>query len=184
MASVPAPPGIKADVTGPGPLATERMEYTNRSMQTITVVTVVIIGAMLLIVYRSVATMLGMLLTVLTELAAARGAVAVLGHHGVIGLSTFAVNLVVSLVLAAAADYTIFLVGRYQEARSHGQDRIDAFYTMYKGTAHVVLGSGLTVAGAMFCMSFTHLPYFHSLGAPCSIALLVTIAASQRWRPR
>lgn len=54
---------------------------------------------------------------------------------------------------------------------------------MYKGTAHVVLGSGLTVAGAMFCMSFTHLPYFHSLGAPCSIALLVTIAASLTLAP-
>ena len=183
VASAPTPPGIKAYVTGPGPLATERMEYTNRSMQTITVVTVVIIGAMLLIAYRSLATMLAMLITILTELAAARGAVAVLGHHGVIGLSTFAVNLVVSLVLAAAADYTIFLVGRYQEARSHGQDRIDAFYTMYKGTAHVVLGSGLTVAGAMYCMSFTHMPYFHSLGAPCSIALLVTIAASLTLAP-
>ena len=83
----------------------------------------------------------------------------------------------------ASADYIIFLVGRDQEARSHGQDRIDAYYTMHKGTAHVVLGSGLTVAGAMFCMSFTRLPYFHSLGAPCSIALLVAIAASLTLAP-
>src|SRR5581483_6491575 len=66
VAGVPAPPGIKGYVTGPGPLATERMEYTNRSMQTITVVTVVIIGAMLLIVYRSVATMLVMIVTTTT----------------------------------------------------------------------------------------------------------------------
>jgi putative drug exporter of the RND superfamily len=35
----------------------------------------------------------------------------------------------------------------------------------------------------MFCMSFTHLPYFHSLGAPCSIALLTTIAASLTLAP-
>jgi putative drug exporter of the RND superfamily len=42
----------------------------------------------------------------------------------------------------------------------------------------VIVGSGLTVAGAMYCMSFTRLPYFHSLGAPCSLGLLVVLAAS------
>ena len=27
--------------------------------------------------------------------------------------------------------------------------------TMFNGTSHVVLGSGLTIAGAMLCLSFT-----------------------------
>ena len=49
---------------------------------------------------------------------------------------------------------------------------------MFSGTAHVIVGSGLTVAGAMYCMSFTRLPYFHSLGAPCALGLLVVLAAS------
>jgi len=35
---------------------------------------------------------------------------------------------------------------------------------MYLGTSHVVLGSGLTVASAVACLSFTRLPYFQSLG--------------------
>lgn len=30
----------------------------------------------------------------------------------------------------------------------------------------------------MYCMSFTRLPYFHSLGAPCSLGLLVVLLAS------
>lgn len=33
-----------------------------------------------------------------------------------------------SLVIAASADYIIFRVGRYQQARSHGQDQVDAIY--------------------------------------------------------
>ena len=37
---------------------------------------------------------------------------------------------------------------------------------MFRGSAHVVLGSGLTIAGAMFSLSFTRLPYFHTLGVP------------------
>ena len=44
---------------------------------------------------------------------------------------------------------------------------------MFHGTAHVVLGSGLTIAGATFCLSFTRLPYFQSLGIPLAIGMLV-----------
>ena len=49
---------------------------------------------------------------------------------------------------------------------SNGEDRETAFYTMYHGTAHVILGSGLTIAGATFCLHFTRLPYFQTLGIP------------------
>ena len=109
---------------------------------------------------------------------AARGVIAVLGNNNLIGLSTFAVNLLIVLAIAASTDYAIFWVGRYQEARSRGLDRKAAYYNMFSGTAHVIVGSGLTVAGAMYCMSFTRLPYFQSLGAPCALGLLVVLAAS------
>ena len=68
--------------------------------------------------------------------------VAFLGYYDIIGLSTFAVNLLTMLAIAAATDYAIFLVGRYHEARNAGEDREAAFYTMYHGTAHVDPGLG------------------------------------------
>ena len=52
------------------------------------------------------------------ELAAARGVVAALANSGVIGLSTYSTNLLTLLAIAAGTDYAIFVVGRYQEARS------------------------------------------------------------------
>lgn len=70
---------------------------------------------------------------------AARGVVAVLGHSGAIGLTTFAVSLLTSLAIAAGTDYGIFIIGRYQEARQAGEDKEAAYYTMYRGTAHVIL---------------------------------------------
>ena len=118
------------------------------------------------------------LATVLIEMAAARGFVAFLGNAGVLGLSTYATNLLTLLVIAAGTDYAIFFVGRYQEARTAGEERETAFYSMYRGTAHVVLGSGLTVASAVACLSFTRLPYFQSLGLPAAIGILVALAAS------
>ena len=37
---------------------------------------------------------------------------------------------------------------------------------MFHGTAHVILGSGLTIAGAMFCLHFTRCPMFQLAGHP------------------
>jgi RND superfamily putative drug exporter len=173
-----APDGLKAYVTGPAALTADQNIAGDRSMQLIEAVTFTVIIVMLLLVYRSIITVLLTLGMVVLELAAARGLVAFLGYHGIIGLSTFATNLLVTLAIAAATDYAIFLIGRYQEARSLGEDREEAYYTMFGGTAHVVLGSGLTIAGATFCLSFTNLPYFQSLGIPLAIGMVVCVLAA------
>src|SRR6201987_3879003 len=176
--SVPPPPGIKAYVTGPGPLAADRRVYGDKGVQKITLVTLVVIAVMLMIVYRSISTTLVMLVTLGIELQVSKGAIAVLANNNLIGLSTFAVNLLVALAIAASTDYVIFWVGRYQEGRSNGLDPETAYYYMFSGTTHVIVGSGLTVAGAMACLRFCRLPYFQTLGVPCSLGLLVVLAAS------
>jgi putative drug exporter of the RND superfamily len=178
VAKTPPPPGVKAYVTGAAPLVTDSFEVGSKGTQKVTVITVLVIAAMLLIVYRSIATTLIMLVTVLVELAAARGVVAVLANYGFIGLSTYATNLLTLLAIAAGTDYAIFIVGRYQEARATGLDREAAYYTMFRGTTHVILGSGLTIAGAVACLSATRLPYFQSLGVPGAIGVMVTLAAA------
>jgi RND superfamily putative drug exporter len=176
--SVPAPPGVKAYVTGAAALAADQNTAGDSSMQLIEAVTFTVIIVMLLLVYRSIVTVLITLVMVVLELAAARGVVAFLGFHNIIGLSTFATNLLVTLAIAAATDYAIFLIGRYQEARGAGEDRESAYYSMFGGTAHVVLGSGLTIAGATFCLSFTNLPYFQTLGVPLAIGMVVVVLAA------
>ncbi|GAA4533719.1 RND family transporter [Mycobacterium paraffinicum] len=173
--SVPAPPGIKAYVTGAGPLIADQSHAGEKGIAIVTMVTILVIIVMLLIVYRSVSTVMIMLAMVFIELAAARGVVATLGNYGIMGLSTFANNMLVLLAIAASTDYAIFIVGRYHEARGLGETREEAFYTMFHGTAHVVLGSGLTIAGAMYCLSFCRLPYFQTMGVPCAVGMLVAV---------
>ncbi len=176
--SVPAPPGVKAYVTGAGPLIADQSYAGEKGVKTVTIITFLVIIVMLLFVYRSVSTVFIVLFIVMVEVAAARGVVAFLGNYGIIGLSTFANNLLVLLAIAAGTDYAIFVMGRYHEARGVGEDREQAFYTMFHGTAHVVLGSGLTVAGAMYCLSFTRLPWFQTMGVPCAVGLLVAVFAA------
>lgn len=178
VAELPAPPGIRAYVTGQAALTADLVEAGDKGMQKMTFVTFGVIMIMLLLIYRSFTTMLVILVMVNIELGAARGIVAVLAHYHVIGLSTFAVNMLTSLTIAAGTDYAIFLVGRYQEARSMGVQRIEAFYISYRSVSHVILASGLTIAGATYCLSLTRLPYLQSLGSPCATGMLVVVGAA------
>ncbi|KZS58058.1 RND family transporter [Mycobacterium ostraviense] len=183
VAHTPPPPGIKAYVTGAAPLIADQFQVGSKGTLKVTAITFLVIAVMLFIVYRSVVTTILVLLTVLIQLAAARGVVAFLGNNGIIGLSTYSTNLLTLLAIAAGTDYAIFVLGRYHEARHDGQDREAAFYLMFRGTAHVVLGSGLTIVGAVYCLTFTRLPYFQTLGVPAAIGILVALAASLTLAP-
>ncbi|ARG63874.1 hypothetical protein B1T45_24415 [Mycobacterium kansasii] len=171
------PPGVRAYVTGPAALSDDMHIIGNASLAKITLFTLGAIAIMLLLVYRSIVTTLVQLFMTGIALASARGVVAVLGYHNVFGLTTFAANILTMLAIAAGTDYGIFLVGRYQEALRAGEDRETAYYTTFRGVAPVVLGSGLTIAGATYCLSFARLPWFNTMGAPVAIGMLVVVLA-------
>ena len=172
------PSGLEVYVTGAAPLASDMQHSGNRSILKITAVTVVVIFLLLYLVYRSMITVVLLLTMVGVELAAARAVVAYLGVHDVFVLSTFAVNMLVFLAIAAGTDYGIFFFGRYQEARQAGEDPEQAYYSMYRGVTPVVLASGLTIAGAILCLTFTRLPYFHTMAIPCAIGMTTAVAVA------
>jgi RND superfamily putative drug exporter len=174
----PAPPGIKAYVTGPAAFAADLGPAGNRTVLLVTVLSLAVIFTMLLLVYRSVISVILMLVIVGIELTVARGFVALLGDMGIIGITTFVVNLLVALAIAAGTDYGIFFTGRYQEARQAGEDKETAFYTCYRSVAKVVLGSGLTIAGAVLCLHFTRLPVYQSLGVATAVGMVVAVAVA------
>ena len=103
-----SPPGVKVYVTGGSALIADQQIASDRSIRIIEMVTFAVIITMLLLVYRSIRTVLLVLVMVFLTLSATRGVVAFLGYHELIGLSTFATNLLVTLAIAAATDYAIF----------------------------------------------------------------------------
>jgi RND superfamily putative drug exporter len=172
------PPGLKVYVSGAAPLATDELDIANSSLNDITIVTIFLIVGMLFLVYRRVSTLAVPLYGVLFELLVAKGVVSTLGTLGYLELSSFAVNIVVALTLGAGTDYGIFLMGRYHEARRAGESKEEAFYTAYRGVAPIIIGSGLTIAGACYCLTFARLNYFHTMGPAVAITMLFTIAAA------
>src|SRR5271154_2824577 len=176
--ATPAPPGVKGYVTGPAALTFDQHVVGNASLKKITLFTLVAIAAMLLLVYRSIVTTLVQLFLTGIGLQSSRGFVAVLGANNIFGLTTFVSNILTMLAIAAATDYGIFIFGRYREARGAGEDRETAYYTTFRSVAPVIVGSGLTIAGATYCLSFARLPYFVTMGAPVAIGMLVLVAAA------
>jgi len=133
--SVPAPPGVKAYVTGNTVVVADTSVAGHKSMAMMALLSIVVIIVMLLMVYRSIVTMLLALVIVGIELFAAQGVTATAGNLNIIGLTPYAVSMVTMLAIAAGTDYVIFLLGRYQEARSNGQDRRSLLHRIPRGLA-------------------------------------------------
>jgi RND superfamily putative drug exporter len=171
-----APPGVQAYVAGPAALTDDLHVIGNASLAQITLIILVAIAGMLLVVYRSIRTTLIQLFLTFLGLLTARGVVSVLATHGAFGLTTFAGNILTMLAIAAGTDYGIFIFGRYREDRGIGLNRDDSYYATFKSVAPVIVGSGLTIAGATYCLSFARLPYFSTMGAPVAIGMIVVVA--------
>lgn len=178
IAEHPPPPGVDAYLTGPSAVVNDELVSISRSILALIISCGIVISAILLWVYRSPITIAVPLLTVGMGMAVARAVVAYCGDHQVIGVSIFASALLSVIVLGAGTDYGIFLIGRYQEARRVGQDPESAYYTALAGTQHIILASGITVAGATACMTLTRLAIFSTSGLPCTIGIAVTLAAA------
>jgi putative drug exporter of the RND superfamily len=178
VAKVPKPDGLTTYITGPAPLAADTLHATDKSLVKLTIVTVILIVILLLIAYRSITIALIPLFGVLTTLAVARGIISFLVGQGAIEISSFASNLLVSLVLGASTDYAIFYLGRYQEARQKGEDKESSYYESVANVPHVIMGSGIAITGATLCLSLTHLDYFRTLGPPCAVAMVVAVLSA------
>ncbi|WP_078315690.1 RND family transporter [Mycobacterium sp. D16Q16] len=177
------PEGLKVYVSGPAPLASDMLTAADESMVTLEIVTVVVIIVMLLIAFRSVTRAIIPLFGVLITLATARGVISLLVENHVIGISSFGMNMAVSLVLGVATDYGIFYLGRFEEALRAGEDRESAYYTSVHNVTHVVIGSGVAISGACLCLSLTTLDYFRTLGPPCFVAMAVSVMAALTMGP-
>ena len=178
VASVAPPPGVHVYVTGPSALSADQHIAGDRSVKMIEILTFTVIIVMLLLVYRSFVTVLLVLLMVVLELSAARGIVAFLGST----TSSSAVD-VRHQPAGDAGDRGVHGLRHLPdrpvpEARSRGMDRETACYDMFHGTAHVILGSGLTIAGATLCLHFTRLPHFQSLGIPLAVGMVTVVIAA------
>ena len=138
------------------------------------------IAIMLLIVYRSVVTTLIQLFLTGIGLASSRGVVAVLGIHNVLWTHHVRLESPDDAGRSRRPPTTGYSSSAVTKRRARPA-RIGKRPTTppFAGSLHVVLGSGLTIAGAMYCLSFTRLPVLPDDGrarAPSACSSSVAVA--------
>ncbi|GGK47301.1 MMPL/RND family transporter [Nocardia camponoti] len=175
--SVPAPPGLAVNVTGPSPTFADELGGIHDALTIITLLTVVLITVLLLLTYRSIATTFVALITIGMALGAGRAVVSLLGIAG-LPTSIFSVALLSAMVLGAGTDYAIFFISRYHEGRRAGLEVGPAYQAAYRRITPIVLASGLIIVVTCATMTATRIGVFRTIGIPCAAGVAVTVLAA------
>jgi putative drug exporter of the RND superfamily len=89
------------------------------------------------------------------------------------------VQFLIALIgLGVAIDYSLLVVSRWREERSHGRDNEDAVQTAMETAGRAVIFSGITVAIGLFALIALPLPFLRSMGyGGMLIPLVSTVVA-------
>jgi len=173
--------GIAAQLAGqPGVLLgggdVARAQITEQAKEDLTraeLLAFPILALLSLLIFRGVAAFLPLViggLTIPTTFMLLRGV------NEMVGLSPFALNLVVGLGLGLAVDYSLFLVWRFREELVESPDPRDAAWVALATAGRTVGWSAATVAAALLCLTVFPQRFLISMGI--GGALVALVAAS------
>jgi uncharacterized membrane protein YdfJ with MMPL/SSD domain len=93
-------------------------------------------------------------------------------------LSIYTVNMLTAMGLALGIDYSLFVLSRYREERSHGREQHDAIAAAGATASRAVLFSGMTFVLAMFGLVLVPSTIFRSLAAGAILVGIVSVLAA------
>lgn len=177
-----APPGLAHPVTGMEAMGADEVSGTASSFAQTAVISVLLVLAILLLVYRSLVAALVPLATIGISYVVAQGLIALLAAHGVKVASLAAVFMVV-MVFGAGTDYCLFLVSRYRQELSSAPGRWEALGKARGGVAPVLVASGATVILAFLSELTARFGMYRTMGPSIGVAIAVTVVAGLTLTP-
>lgn len=139
----------------------------------IAAVTVVMIGLILALVFRSWFTAMLPLLVMAMSLLVARGVIAGLADSGVVPVSTVSAGLMMAVLMGASVNYTVFLVSRYHERLRAGVSAEDALARACGAMTPVILAAAATVAITNVAQLTAKLGFLAAAGPAVSLGVVV-----------
>ncbi|HKF00186.1 MAG TPA: MMPL family transporter [Actinomycetes bacterium] len=102
---------------------------------------------------------------------------------GAMDVSTGAPTVAAMVGLGVGIDYALFVVARYRENRSRGQDNAAALAGAMGSSGAAVVFAGGTVVVAMAALALTGLGVLTSIGLATSLVVLIAVAAATTLLP-
>ncbi len=171
-------PGVEVAVGGPGGLIVDLVEVFSSINSFLLIVTVLLVLALLIAIYRSPIVALVPLLAVglVFQLAGAVGAfVAEQLDLPVSGQTT---GIMTVVLFGTGTDYVLFVSARFREELARHRDRHEAMRRTMRGVGGAVASAGATILIASAALAFAVLRSYQSLGPVIAIAVgLMMLAA-------
>jgi putative drug exporter of the RND superfamily len=179
-ATIPA--GLESHVTGSAAISSDYLDAVKAGTDSTTAVTVILVLVVLLLIYRAPLAALVPLVTIGLSFVVSRG---VLGLLAALGwqVSSLLDTFLVVMVFGVGTDYAIFMISRYREEVSGGEDWHDAVRTTVARIGAVIAASAATVIVGMASMAFGDFKMISTTGPAIAVAIFVTLIAGLTLAP-
>lgn len=191
VAAADMPDGLEVLVGGTAGIAADESEAIDTSVRRTHLITLVLVVAILLWVYRSPIAPLVPLATIGAAFAVSISVVSLLAEQGMQVFSLFE-NFSIVIVFGAGTDYCLFMISRYHEELDLGHRAgLERSNALRRGTLTVTLvvlaavlgSSALTTIAGFTAMSVAEFGMYRSMGPAMAIAVAITLLAALTLAP-
>jgi putative drug exporter of the RND superfamily len=182
------PPGLEFHLTGNAGVAADQASTIDIAVERTTVISLGLIMAILLWVYRSPVAPAVPLITVGVALAVSRGLIALAAQAG-LQVSGLVETFMVVIVFGAGTDYCLFIVSRYKEelgspaALATRQRRRPVLIGTMAVIGAVIASSAATVVVGFASQGVAEFGLYRTTGPAMAIAVIVTLLAGLTLTP-
>ncbi|HEX4034709.1 MAG TPA: MMPL family transporter [Solirubrobacteraceae bacterium] len=177
-----APAGLAAKVTGPGGVSYDASQVFKSINSKLLLVTVSLVFALLILIYRSPIFWAIPLLSVGAAEAIAEGLGYVLTQFGVT-INSQSAGILTVLVFGTGTDYALLLVARYREELRRHESRGDAMRIALRRAGPVIFASAMTVILALLCVLSAEVNSTRGLGPISAIGVALAMLATLTFLP-
>ena len=178
-----APKGLSHYVAGPAGFSADLSGAFGGIDGILLAVALAVVFVILLIVYRSPALPIIVLLTSMVALTASILVVYWLAYHDIIRINGQVQGILFILVIGAATDYSLLYVARYREELRRTHLKLEATWQALKGSFEPIVASGSTVIVGLMCLLLSDLNSNKALGPVGGIGIAFSVFAALTFLP-
>ncbi|WP_197375696.1 MMPL/RND family transporter [Mycolicibacterium baixiangningiae] len=164
-------------LTGPAATVADLTVAGEQDRLPIEIAIAVLVLAVLLVVYRSVVTMLLPLMTIGSSLVIAQAVAAGYSELTGSGVSNQSIIFLSAIMAGAGTDYAVFLISRYHDYLRTGHDDDQAVKAAMISIGKVITASATTVGLTFLLLSFAKMGVFKTVGVSSAIGIGVAFLA-------
>ena len=170
--------GLTAGMTGEAAIAVDNASAFSRAERTVTVVTLVLIVALLLLIFRSPVAALLPLLTVGIGYLVSGSLIALGGHAFDIQVGRELPTMLTVVLFGIGTDYVLFLLFRYRERLRAGDSPGEAIVTAVERVGAAICSAAFAVIAAFGALVLAVLGFFSTLGPALALGVAVMLLAA------